>query len=774
MKTILTPTLSIGDDGDCHVPDANEAVVHAAKHSCYLRAVGGTVPAKDHPQYLGVEAGAELWLNLIDPPKPLFQRRSFEWFLSFARRWHGSGRRLFIHCNRGESRAPSLALLFMAKVTGELPDTSYDDAYDAFEGMCPGYKPGAGIETFMRENWHDIGEKPKAAPSQLGPVKAEVPDDPEKIIALLRDSALTHFGLMARITDKDGKLLTPVPTEFQLRVFAAYQWCLDNGVPIRIVQLKPRQSGGSTVSAYLCYRHSRRYHLGGLMMADEGSRTDQIWRMFNQYGDNDRFSPHWDSMHSWNTEKAKFTFQEEGVERAVEWLRETANDSKAGAAGTRHILWFSESARYNKSGDALDTLVIGNCFNSLPSGNSESNKLTMAILESTAEGSSGYHFETYGGAVTLEERIAGKIGNGWIKIFSPWHECNDYQLPRTTETDSWFNDEDQRFERFKAREDRGRRLYAWNDAQVAWRRWKIISDLKNDERLFDRDYPDCEEVAWQASGNPRFDITGVTRLQEMARLNHGNAQRGTLDTVGENLAWTPSKGEGWVWCKEEPLYGCAYIAALDPMTGEQSAGSRERDAHAFGVIRKGFMDKNGVTHDSELVATIDVPDGCAWDMDLLVDRIAQVLRWYGNPFIVVESNNAGVEAIRLLRQHGCRVVKRQKFDALNPTKTLEVYGFQTTNQSKALWVGALASAIREQNYTCCYLPAANECATFVTNASGTGEGMPGTHDDWITMQGLGLLHIDVAVVLRPPEPIQPCGELKPAWNGRGIAPSALT
>ena len=214
MKTILTPTLSIGDDGDCHVPDANEAVVHAAKRQCYLRAVGGTVPAKDHPQYLGAEAGAELWLNLIDPPKPLFQKRSFEWFLSFARRWHGSGRRLFIHCNRGESRAPSLALLFMAKVTGELPDTSYDDAYDAFDGMCPGYKPGAGIETFLRENWHDIGEKPKAAPSQLGPVKAEVPDDPEKIIALLRDSALTHFGLMARITDKDGKLLTPVPTEF--------------------------------------------------------------------------------------------------------------------------------------------------------------------------------------------------------------------------------------------------------------------------------------------------------------------------------------------------------------------------------------------------------------------------------------------------------------------------------------------------------------------------------------------------------------------------------
>ena len=768
----ITPTLSIGDDADCHVPHADEAVVHGCKSPCYLQAAGGQ-KRKDDPKYLGVEAGPELWLNLIDPPRPLYQKRSFDWFIAFARRWHKSGRRIFIHCNRGESRAPSLALLFLAKVTGEIPNTSYDAAWDAMEERFPGlYKPGAGIETFLRAHWRDIGgdAQPKPAASQ----EVKLPEDPEQAIAFLRESALAHFGMMARITTKDGKLLTPVPTEFQLRVFAAYEWCVANKVPIRIVQLKPRQSGGSTVSAYLSYRHTRRYHLGGLMMADETSRTDQIWRMFNQYGDNDRFSNFWDTEHSWNTEKARFTFTENNSPRFVEWLRETANDPKAGAAGTRHVLWFSESARYNKTGAATDTLVIGNCFNSLPSGDSESYPLTMVILESTAEGSSGYHYDTYAGAVTLEERIRGKVGNGWIKIFSPWQECRDYQLRRTTENEAWFDDSDSRFERFRAREDRGRKLYGWSDNQVAWRRMKIIGELKNDERLFDRDYPDCEEVAWQASGTPRFDILGTTRVQQMAKIHHGLAQRGVLDEVHGNIIWTPGGNEGWVWCREQPLYGCSYIAALDPMTGEQSAGSRERDAHAFGVIRLGYMDEPGTLHNDELVAAIDVPDGCRWDMDVLIDHGDRLLKWFGNCPIEVEMNNAGMEAIRLLRQKGARVLKREKFDALNPGKKLEAYGFQTTHQTKNLWIGALATALREQTYDCCYKPAANECATFVTNDAGTGEAQGGCHDDWITMQGLALLRRNAATVMRPPQPIQPKGSPADQWTGRGVKPSALT
>jgi predicted protein tyrosine phosphatase len=74
----------------------------------------------------------DLYLNLISPPTPLFQPQSFKHFFSFAYanavlRQH----RLLIHCDWGESRAPSLVLLYLAKLVCELPDDSYAATYQS-------------------------------------------------------------------------------------------------------------------------------------------------------------------------------------------------------------------------------------------------------------------------------------------------------------------------------------------------------------------------------------------------------------------------------------------------------------------------------------------------------------------------------------------------------------------------------------------------------------------------------------------------------------------
>ncbi len=49
---------------------------------------------------------------------------SFEAFLRFVDR-EIPERPILIHCNQGESRAPSLTLLYMAKRLGLLPSNSY-------------------------------------------------------------------------------------------------------------------------------------------------------------------------------------------------------------------------------------------------------------------------------------------------------------------------------------------------------------------------------------------------------------------------------------------------------------------------------------------------------------------------------------------------------------------------------------------------------------------------------------------------------------------------
>lgn len=169
MRTVRDRLYVAGDDAcpgtdpaTAQVPDGR-AVVHACKAPCHQDAVGytGTLP-HDHEQYLALEDETHLYLNLIDPPRPLFKRASFEHFFRFARRHWSGGRELLIHCNRGRSRSPSLALVFLAGVTDDLPAASFADAAQAYVDLDPAYRPGRGIETYLRREWDALMDAARA------------------------------------------------------------------------------------------------------------------------------------------------------------------------------------------------------------------------------------------------------------------------------------------------------------------------------------------------------------------------------------------------------------------------------------------------------------------------------------------------------------------------------------------------------------------------------------------------------------------------------------
>ena len=157
MITRVHERLSFGDETTCtQTMDGSLAVVHACKEPCHRRAVGyktRTIP-NTHPHYLVYERGHHLFLNLIDPPQPLFMMPSFEAFLRFVER-EIEAHDVLIHCNQGESRAPSLALLYMAKGLKLLPNESYALAAEAFLEHFR-YSPGEGIRTWLTTNWHNL------------------------------------------------------------------------------------------------------------------------------------------------------------------------------------------------------------------------------------------------------------------------------------------------------------------------------------------------------------------------------------------------------------------------------------------------------------------------------------------------------------------------------------------------------------------------------------------------------------------------------------------
>lgn len=112
---------------------------------------------QNHPHYLAYEEGDHLYLNLVDPDVPLFKAQSFVIFREFARKQWLAGKDLIIHCNQGQSRSPSLALLFLAKDRLVVPNGSYREAAEAFRKLYPYYRPGRGIALFLERNWHSLG-----------------------------------------------------------------------------------------------------------------------------------------------------------------------------------------------------------------------------------------------------------------------------------------------------------------------------------------------------------------------------------------------------------------------------------------------------------------------------------------------------------------------------------------------------------------------------------------------------------------------------------------
>ena len=144
----------VADEYSCVCGDNNIAVIHACKFPCHKKAVGysGSLP-KTHPHYLILEKENDLFLNMIDPEAPFFFEDTFKEFLNFSTKHYNNGQKILIHCNKGESRSPSLALFFLSKKLNVINSTSFEKARADFVKIYPKYKPGKGIRLYLSKNW---------------------------------------------------------------------------------------------------------------------------------------------------------------------------------------------------------------------------------------------------------------------------------------------------------------------------------------------------------------------------------------------------------------------------------------------------------------------------------------------------------------------------------------------------------------------------------------------------------------------------------------------
>lgn len=111
----------------------------------------------DNAEYLYAERSHALYLNMVDARDPkYFSKEMIYKGIDFIEREISDGRDVLIVCNKGESRSPSIALLYLI-------EHGYFDKFDYFDEIVEkfkifyyqNYNPGLGIYVFMQRIWWD-------------------------------------------------------------------------------------------------------------------------------------------------------------------------------------------------------------------------------------------------------------------------------------------------------------------------------------------------------------------------------------------------------------------------------------------------------------------------------------------------------------------------------------------------------------------------------------------------------------------------------------------
>ena len=161
MKTMVYPKLFVGNQQDYENGTFTDdySFVLAAKepfHRATLQYTGRAADKTD-PEYLFARRDNKLILNLVDAPKPeFFDKRIIDTALEFIDEQLNAGRNVMIVCNQGESRSPSIAMLYIAtKCLSEVGGVKFVDYEAVFMNTYPSYNPGAGIRAFMKQHWNE-------------------------------------------------------------------------------------------------------------------------------------------------------------------------------------------------------------------------------------------------------------------------------------------------------------------------------------------------------------------------------------------------------------------------------------------------------------------------------------------------------------------------------------------------------------------------------------------------------------------------------------------
>lgn len=552
---------------------------------------------------------------------------------------------------------------------------------------------------------------------------------PEDIALAIRSNPVIWFEVFGRILDKSGEIVAPKANEYQRKIITAYVHARTTGKPCRLICLKPRQKGSSTISTALSYSHLRNYRAAACFVGNKDKTTQNLLSMMRRYNDSDKFP--WGNNGKVLAEGGNWT-------HGSRVISETAGASDPGRSGTFQVMLLSEVAHWASDGVRSADVILNGLLNCVPYLAD-----TLVIMESTPNGAAGAFYERYQNAIPLDDFLNGKNPDGgYVRIFSPWYEFSDSEdkldPPAVSHLEATLTQEEEEI----------MKRYGLRLGHISYRRRTIATECQGDSRLFDQEYPSNEEDCWLSSGRLRFDGQGMANIRKQVAA--ARPDRGMIDAQDNGMTWrSTDANEGVFTIWEQPRPGCSYIMPVDVMTGSQASG-KDPDCHSALVLRAPYV-SGGVERKAAVVARISAP--ARFDLDVLADFSVRLSSYYGGCLIVPEVNGPGLALIELLRQYpAVSIYKRQAFDQLT-NRTSEKLGWQTSDGAgrtgnRSMLIEKLAAAIRENSLEIPCHAILDQLRSFIVNERGKAEALPGKHDDDVMSLAIGLFCITGATTLR--------------------------
>ena len=500
----------------------------------------------------------------------------------------------------------------------------------------------------------------------------------------------TYIERFLKIRTKDSKIVPFKLNQPQKRLYDEVMRQRRAGKPVRIIILKARQMGFSTLTEGMLFHSTATgFNVESLVVAHKDDATAQLFGMSKRFYD--ELPAELKPMRRASNAQ-EIVFDAPANKPDVKGLKSRIRCATAGGTGigrsyTLTNLHLSEFGFW--PGDKMATYIgLAQAVPYKPG--------TTVIIESTANGYD--EFKTLWDNAVAAQRAGDE--DGFVPIFFPWFEMDEYRAP--VPYNFALTDEERELkERFRL-----------DDEQIAWRRRMLQNELGGDINLFRQEYPSTPDEAFIATGQSVFDKEKlVARRHEVEK---DVWERGRFD-----ISFTGDSISGYLWQRDEkgPIRIRRHPEDNVPyVIGGDTAGTGSDD----------FVGQVLDNRTGEQIAVLQQKFG---EREYALQMYA-LGRYYNDALIGIETNYSTYPEKKLEEFNYPNLYVRQRPDTYTG-KLIEAYGFETNSKTRPLIIDGLKDIAAHTSEMLTDFETLGQMLTFVYDDNWKPQAQLGEHDDLV-------------------------------------------